>query len=99
MGLMPVRCCPNCGANRHVTAFLPESDWCKSCRDAAANGKVAASKALSPTEILTELIRQQRLTNPALADKQEHLIQLLRSEHDSDEKVLAALKGLFALGK
>jgi hypothetical protein len=92
-----------------VTTFISGNNWCKVCRDnpqdapapgaqIAANaihGKVDLNSPASPTEILAELVRVQALTNPALADKQNRLIQKLRSELGSDQQVLEKLRDLF----
>jgi hypothetical protein len=109
MGLMPTRYCPKCQSNRHVTAFVSGNEWCKTCRESSTeapapvprvasndiHGKADLNSPASPTEILAELVRKQALTNPALAEKQSRLIEKLRSDLGSDQKVFDKLKELF----
>ena len=95
MGLMPVRLCPRCRANRHVTSFVAESEWCKVCREEMASQP--PTQTSSSAELLSKLVQGQRASNPALADKQARLIESLRAQVGSDEKVLDKLAGIVGL--
>lgn len=96
MVIVPSRFCPRCGLNRHVTTFVPGNALCSKCRSNPEPERVPGTP-LSATELLAEFVRRQALTNPKLAEKQDHLIQTLRSQMTSDQEVLDYLLELFGL--
>lgn len=96
MAIVPSRFCPRCRLNRHVTTFVAGSNWCSNCRREPEPERVPGM-SLSATELLAEFVRRQALTNPKLAEKQDHLIQTLRSQMTSDQEVLDYLLELFGL--
>lgn len=57
--------------------------------------KIAWKKSESPTAILSAFVQDQARSDPALAEKVEHLISTLRSQLGSDELVVEKLAELF----
>jgi hypothetical protein len=63
----------------------------------AFDGEVAVNNSESATERLSAWVREQALTDPALAEKISRLIQKLRSELGSDQQVVEKVNEIFGL--